>query len=283
MIYFEDILLNLKQFWKKNGCSLLEGYDFEVGAATLNPMTALNAVLFEKYNICQVQYCRRPADGRFAQNPNRLSSYYQMQIIMKPFPKNIQELCIDSIKSIGFDIKNAEIKFLEDNWKNPSIGASGVGYEMWYNGMEVLQFTYMQKIGGIELKTIPCELTYGLERLAMYIQGVDNIFDIQWNKDLKYSDLHAIKNEQDNCFYYQEFQNDNDFIFSSFEQYLKNAQELIEKQSFFSAYSMCLKASHTLNILDARNLLSQNARQEFILRIRTNVQKVIEGCVNYVE
>lgn len=273
---FSEIILNLQNFWQSQGCSILQSFDMNVGAGTLAPSTLINVLKYsEKYNACYVQYCRRPADGRFAKNSNRNSSYYQMQVILNPIPTQIQEICKESMKAIGLDIENGEVKFLEDNWKNPSIGASGIGYEMWFNGMEVLQFTYMQKLGGIDLKQPVCELTYGLERLAMYIQGCSSIFDIKWDDNLKYSDIHSVSSEQDMCYYYQVYNKDSDLIYQNFENYIQNAKNLTEEEKLMPALELCLKASHSLNVLDARNLLSQNIRQEMILKVRSVVKEVV--------
>lgn len=273
---FSDIIQNLQSFWKNQGCSILQPFDSNVGAGTLSPFTALNVLKYgEKYNVCYVQYCRRPADGRFAKNSNRTSGYYQMQVILNPIPTEIQKICINSMEVIGLDVKNGEIKFIEDNWKNPSIGASGIGYEMWFNGMEVLQFTYMQKLGGVDLKKPVCELTYGLERLAMYIQGCNSIFDIKWDKNMLYSDIHSIQSEEEMCYYYQIYDKDNEMNYDSFQKYLDNANNLVAEKKLMPAFELCLKASHSLNVLDARNLLSQNIRQEMILKIRSLVKDIV--------
>ncbi len=281
IISFENIILSLKSFWQQKNCMLIEGFDLEVGAGTLTPITATRILGKKNHNICQVQYCRRPTDGRFAQNPNRLGSYYQMQVILKPAPDNIQQICIESLNKIGLQTEKHDIRFIEDDWQNPSIGASGLGYELWCDGMEVLQFTYMQKIGGLEVDIVAGEITYGLERMAMYIQNVNNIFDIIWSNSnpeniIKYGDIHTKEAEIDNCNYYRIYTEDTEYLQQSFLQYLQNAKNLHSQNNFNSAYEQCLKASHTLNILDAKGVLSQNKRMEMIMQIREMVKNSIE-------
>lgn len=283
MLTFENIIKNLKDFWQKNGCLLLEGYDQNVGAGTLAPYTAFHVLGKQEWNICQVQYCRRPTDGRFAQNPNRLGGYFQMQIILKPAPDDIQQLCIDSLESIGIKTKEHDIRFVEDDWQNPSIGASGLGYEVWCDGMEVTQFTYMQKIGGIECDIIAGEITYGLERLAMYVQNKDSIFDIVWSdyngKITKYSDVLSQKGEHDICAYYQLHNSDTEYLRNAFNHCEKQSLELIAQNLVIPAYEFCLQASHTLNILDARRELSQNERKEMIFRVRELAKSCFERAI----
>ncbi len=278
-LFFQDMISILKNFWAKNGCSIIEGYDQNVGAGTLAPYTALKILGKKPWNICQVQYCRRPTDGRFGENPNRSSAYYQMQIILKPAPENIQELCIDSLESIGISREEHDIKFMEDDWSNPSIGASGLGYEIWCDGMEITQFTYMQKIGGIDVEPehVPGEITYGLERLAMYIQNKDNYLDLDWSKGVKYNDVNSRDVEKQECEYYQNFNKDTEFLKQYFRHLLDNALLLIDKKLRQIAYEQCLIASHTLNILDARHELSQTERKNWILEIREVVAKTLEN------
>ena len=271
---FENIILNLQNFWKEQGCAILQPHDINMGAATLAFHTVLGVVQKKEYNMCHVQYCRRQTDGRFAQNSNRLSGFHQMQVVLRPIPKQIQELTTQSLEAIGLGTSTGEVKFLEDDWKNPSIGASGIGYEVWYNGMEVVQFTYMQKIGGLEIEPV-CELAYGLERLAMYIQKKDNIFDINWNEKMQYKDIYSIQNEIDLCYYYQTFSGDNTKIKNDFEENLKIAKTLTEQEKLMPAFEMCLTASNILNIIDARGLLSQNARAKKILQIREIVKEIV--------
>jgi glycyl-tRNA synthetase alpha chain len=276
-MYFEDIISTLQEFWKSHGCNIIPGCDVKVGAATSCHFTLLRCIENKPWNICQTQFCRRPADARFAQNPNRLGSYYQMQVIMRPIPENIQTLCIDSFASIGIDKRLHDFRFIEDNWENPSLGATGLGFEVWCDNMEILQYTYMQQIGGMKCQSIPVELTYGLERVAMYVQNVDNIFDIQWNKDLKYSDIHYKETEIDFSRYYSEYQNDTEKLKSDFEYYLKNSELLIEKGILIPAYEECLNANHVFNVLDSRGVLSNNDRTAKILQIRGYVKMICES------
>jgi len=276
MLYFQDIIANLENYWAKNGCTVLQSCDVEVGAATLNQMTAFRVLDAQKWSICQTQFCRRPKDARFAENPNRLGGYYQFQMIMKPVPNNIQELCLNSLSVLGIDRKKHDFRFVEDNWENPSIGATGLGYEVWCDNMEVIQFTYMQQLGGLKCQTVPVELTYGLERIAMYVQSVDNFYDIQWSKDLKYGDVHKNGMEIEYSEYYQNYDVDTKILFENFERYLKLSEDLLQNEILIPAYEYCLKASHILNIIDARGLLSQNERALYLLKIRENVKKCCE-------
>jgi glycyl-tRNA synthetase alpha chain len=282
-MHFQEIISNLLKFWKDRGCSILHSYDIEVGAGTLSPNTAIQLITKENFNTCYVEYCRRPVDARYGDSRNRLAHYYQMQVIMKPSPKNIQEICILSLQEIGLDVNKHDLRFIEDDWKNPSIGASGLGYELQCDGMEVLQFTYMQQIGGIEFDTIPCEITYGLERLAMYLQGVDHYNDIIWNesdgKTIHYRDIYNAK-QQDLQWskYYHDYQLDSDKLFSDLNYNIENSVKLVEQNLPYPAYDFCLKASHCLNVLDARGLLSQSERQRYILLIRQGVK----NCLSYI-
>lgn len=264
----------MKDFWSKEGCAVLEGYDCNVGAGTLSPATALYTIKYPKWNICYSQFCRRQTDGRYAQNPNRLSGYFQFQVILKPYPQNAKDLYIKSLKRLGIDVLNNDITFLEDNWENPSIGAAGLGSEVWLNGMEVTQWTYMTQIGGIKLPVVPLEITYGLERLALVLQGVDSIFDIKWSNDITYTDLFKQK-EYEMSFYYNE---DADIgnLFEHFEKTETECEKLIAKNLGEPAYELALQCSNTLNILDARSALSQIERTSYILRVRTLVKKICE-------
>lgn len=284
--YFQGMIAILKEFWSQQGCSVIEGYDRQIGAGTLAPYTALKILGKQPWKICQVQYCRRPTDGRFGENPNRASAYYQMQVILKPAPANIQELCIKSLEEIGISSKEHDLQFMEDDWSNPSIGAEGLGYEMWCDGMEIVQFTYMQKIGGVNVdrEYIPGEITYGLERLAMYIQGKNSYLDLDWNetvdydgnkKLVKYGDINTKDTEREECEYYQNYANDTHFLKKLFNHSLENANQLIDKGMKQIAYEQCLIASHTLNILDARHELSQAERKNWILEIREVVAKIV--------
>ena len=275
---FENLIKTLKNFWQNNGCLILEARDLEVGAATLNCDTALKILNDEPWNICQVQHCRRPTDGRFAENPNRLCCYYQMQIILKPVPNNIQELCLKSFDEIAIQRDKHDIRFIEDDWANPSIGASGLGYEVWCDGMEIAQFTYMQKIGGVDCNIIAGEITYGLERLSMYIQNKNSIFDIDWNDSgVKYKNINSIAKEKEICTYYQLYQDSEDieFLKKSFNHYIKHAKLLLEQKMQNPGYEMCLKASNCLNVLDARCVISAIEKKQMILKIR----EIVKDCL----
>ena len=277
-LYFQDMVAILKGFWAKEGCAIIESYDQNVGAGTLAPYTALRILDDRSWKICQVQYCRRPTDGRFGSNPNRASAYYQMQVILKPAPDNIQELCIKSLEQIGISRKDHDLKFMEDDWANPSIGASGLGYELWCDGMEITQFTYMQKIGGVDIepRMVAGEITYGLERLAMYIQNKDNYLDLDYCKGVKYGDVNTQAVEKEECEYYQNYQDDTEFLKKLFAHSLENAKNLVSKGMKQIAYEQCLIASHTLNVLDARHELSQAERKNWILEIREVVNSVVK-------
>jgi len=276
-MYFQEIITNLKAFWSKNGCTVLEGYDCNIGAGTLSPHTALYALKNDEWSVCYSQFCRRQTDGRYAQNPNRLSGYFQFQVLLKPFPLNAQALYFQSLKEIGIQTENHDITFLEDNWENPSIGASGLGSEIWLDGMEVSQWTYMQQIGGIKLKVTPLEITYGLERIAMYVQNVDSIFDIQWSEKMKYRDLFYEK-ERQMCHYYKEESNVEQ-LFDIFQKTEIECEKLIKKNLPEPAYELALLCSNTLNLLDARGTLSQIERKSYILRVRNLVKGACERVV----
>jgi glycyl-tRNA synthetase alpha chain len=276
---FQDIILNLTNFWVANDCTFLQAYDVEVGAGTLHPATALRALADENWSACYVQSSRRPTDGRYGLNPNRLQRYYQFQTIIKPSPDNLQELYLKSLEAIGVESAKHDIRFVEDDWENPSIGASGLGWEVWLDGMEVSQFTYMQQIGGIECKVIPGEITYGLERLAMYIQGKESVFDLDWdNKGTKYKDI-ALRAEQEFSAYNLEHAN-TDILFRQFSEAESEANYLLEKCLALPAYDQCLKASHLLNLLDARGVLGVNERALFIAKIRNLVKDCCKIYLN---
>ncbi len=277
---FEEIIAKLSNFWMENDCVILQSYDTEVGAGTLSPHTALRVLDNKPWNACYVQYSRRPSDARYGENPNRLGGYYQMQIILKPAPDNVQDLCLQSLKQIGIDSKDHDIRFVEDDWENPSIGASGLGFEIWCDGMEVVQFTYMQRMGGMECEVVAAEITFGLERIAMYCQEVDNIFDIIWHKNIKYSDVHFKEYENEQSKYYLDYHEDDIDVKNAFERAKIEASRLVDSGLILPGYEFCLKASHNLNILDARGLLSHSARTNNILLIRDLVKKC---CIAWKE
>ncbi len=276
---FQDIILKLQQFWANQGCAIVQPLDIEVGAGTLHPATVLNALGNKPWKVAYVQPSRRPTDARYAQNPNRLSHYYQFQVLLKPAPKNIKDLYLQSLDLIGLDVKNNDIRFVEDDWENPSVGASGLGWEVWFNGMEVTQFTYMQQVGGIECSLISGEITYGLERIAMHIQNIDSIFDINWNgregaEKITYGDIFK-QSEIENSAFILEHSNIDD-LFKQFAAAEKQSQLLAEKKLPIPAYEQALKASHLLNLLDARSAISVNERASYIARIRALVRAACE-------
>lgn len=267
---FQEIILALQQFWVSEGCLLLQPFDMEVGAGTFHPSTFLRAIGPEPWSVAYVQPSRRPTDGRYGENPNRVQHYYQFQVILKPSPLDIQEKYIESLRVLGVDPLIDDIRFVEDNWESPSLGAWGLGWEVWQNGMEISQFTYFQQVGGLACKPITGELTYGLERLAMFLLGVDNLFDLPWGKTangiVTYGDVFH-QNEVEMSTYNFE-QAPIDALFSQFDHYESEAQRLIEQNLPLPAYEMVLKASHVFNLLDARLAISVTERQRYILRIR---------------
>ena len=273
---FQDIILTLQSYWAKQGCALLQPIDMEVGAGTSHTATFLRAIGPEPWKAAYVQPSRRPKDGRYGQNPNRLQHYYQYQVVLKPAPENILELYLGSLEALGFDLKQNDIRFVEDDWENPTLGAWGLGWEVWLNGMEVTQFTYFQQVGGINCKPATGEITYGLERLAMYLQGVDNVYKLRWTDDasgtLTYGDVY-LQNEQEQSAYNFEH-SDTDFLFAAFSAHEKQAKYLIEQQLALPSYEQVLKAAHTFNLLDARGSISVTERAAYMGRIR-NLAKAV--------
>ena len=278
---FQGMIFALQDFWSRNGCSIVQPLDMEVGAGTSHPMTFLKAIGPEPINTAYVQPSRRPTDGRYGENPNRLQMFYQFQVILKPSPSNIQELYLESLQSIGLNPKDNDIRFVEDNWENPTLGAWGLGWEVWLNGMEVTQFTYFQQIGGLDCKPVTGEITYGLERLAMYIQNVDSVYDLVWsnnvNGTVSYGDI-FLQNEREQSSYNFEHA-DVDFLFKFFEQCESQASYLVESPVSLplASYEQILKAAHVFNLLDARKAISVTERQSYILRIRNLTKKVAES------
>ena len=270
-MFFQDIVLNLQKFWIAQGCILLQPYDMEVGAGTSHPATTLRCLDANPWNIVYVQPSRRPTDSRYGENPNRAQHFYQLQVLMKPSPDNIQDLCLKSLEVIGIDKKQNDLRFVEDNWENPTLGAWGLGWEVWCNGMEVLQFTYMQQLGGIELRPVPAEVTYGLERIAMYIQGVDNLWDIKWNKDFTYRDV-FLRSEIEYSRYNLELADINS-LYKQFNLYILEGRRLLAEQNIIPAYDQCLKASHIFNLLEARGAFSVAERAAHIAEIRNVVRE----------
>ena len=281
---FQSIILNLQYYWSEVGCVILQPYDNEVGAGTFHPATTLRSLgPEENWNAAYVQPSRRPSDGRYGKNPNRVQHYYQFQTIMKPSPENSQELYLGSLEAIGLKLNNHDIRFVEDDWESPTLGAWGLGWEVWCDGMEISQFTYFQQVGGIECAPVPLELTYGLERLAMFIQKVENIFDIEWNttsnSKIKYSDI-FLRNEEEFSVYNFERANVKK-LYSQFEMAQEECYDLLnEKHALpLPAYDQCLKASHLFNLLDARGAISVTERQSYILKIRNLAKRC---CVSYL-
>jgi len=269
---FQDIILKLQNYWANQGCAILQPYDMEVGAGTSHTATFLRSLGPEPWKATYVQPSRRPKDGRYGENPNRLQHYYQLQVVLKPSPLDIIELYLDSLKALGFDLKENDIRFVEDDWENPTLGAWGLGWEVWLNGMEITQFTYFQQVGGIDCKPITGEITYGLERLAMYIQGVDNVYDLNWTDKLKYGDVY-LQNEIEQSAYNFEH-SDADFLFQAFTAHEKEANYLITQRLALPAYEQVLKAAHSFNLLDARGSISITERAEYIGRIRNLARNV---------
>jgi glycyl-tRNA synthetase alpha chain len=275
---FQGLVLALQQFWADRGCVVLQPLDLEVGAGTFHPATFLRAIGPESWNAAYVQPCRRPTDGRYGENPNRLQHYYQFQVILKPSPKDIQELYLASLEAIGIDMSVHDVRFVEDNWESPTLGAWGLGWEVWLNGMEVTQFTYFQQVGGLECHPVSGEITYGIERIAMYLQGVDSIYDIVWTEGpdgvVTYGDVFK-QNEVEMSAYNFELA-DTTLLFSYFDDCEKQCQALIERDLALPAYEQVLKASHYFNLLDARNAISVTERQRYILRVRTLARSVAQ-------
>ena len=265
-MYFQDIIMALEKFWASKGCVIQQPYDMEVGAGTFHPATLLRVLGPEPWAVAYVQPSRRPTDGRYGENPNRLGHYYQYQVIIKPSPMDIQDIYLDSLRSLGIDPLEHDIRFVEDDWESPTLGASGLGWEVWLDGMEITQFTYFQQAGGIRLDPISVEITYGLERIAMYIQEKENVFDLMWNEKITYGEIHK-KGEWELSVYNFELA-DVDMLLKLFDMYEKESIRLSEKGLVLPAYDYCLKCSHVFNILDARGAISVNERTHYIERIR---------------
>ena len=276
---FQDTILTLQKYWSKQGCVLLQPYDLEVGAGTFHPATTLRSLGEKPWKTAYVQPSRRPTDGRYGDNPNRLQHYYQFQVLIKPSPSNIKKLYLNSLASIGVDHNTNDIRFVEDDWESPTLGAAGLGWEVWCNGMEITQFTYFQQMAGIECKPISVEITYGLERLCMFIQNKKNVFDLIWNNDgILYRDVFH-QSEKEFSAYNFEYANTGN-LFKIFDMVESEAKSLIEKEISLPAYDQCLKASHIFNILDARGVISVAQRAEYISRIRDITKGVAEIWVN---
>ena len=269
---FQNLILKLQSYWAEKGCAITQPFDMEVGAGTFHPATFLRSIGPEPWKAAYVQPSRRPGDGRYGENPNRLQHYYQFQVLLKPSPDDIQDLYLDSLTSIGIDLKMHDVRFVEDNWESPTLGAWGLGWEVWLNGMEVSQFTYFQQVGGLSCKPISGELTYGLERLAMYLQGVDSVYDLIWTEGLTYGDVFH-QNEVEQSKYNFEIA-DTEVLFRQFDEAEAMNLKLIEENLPFPAYEQTMKASHIFNLLDARKAISVTDRARFIRRVRSMSQKV---------
>jgi len=273
-MYFQDLITALNKFWQAQGCIIAQGYDMEVGAGTFHPETFFRSLGPKSWKVAFVQPSRRPTDGRYGENPLRSQRYYQYQVILKPAPKDIQALYLKSLKTVGINLKKHDIRFVEDDWESPTLGASGLGWEVWFDSLEISQFTYFQQIAGIPLETIPGELTYGLERIAMFLQNKKDIFDIDWAKGIKYGDLHR-NQEIASCSYNFEI-SDTKLLLELFDKYEKEALRIIKKGLIIPAYEYTLKMSHTFNQLDARGAISAMERPNYIGRVRRMAKKCAE-------
>ena len=269
---FQEIIQNLNKFWASNGCLIMQPYDTEKGAGTMNPHTFLRAIGPEPWSVAYAEPCRRPTDGRFGENPNRAQHYFQYQVIIKPSPNEIQEMYLMSLEKLGINTNNHDIRFVEDNWESPTLGAWGVGWEVWLDGMEVTQFTYFQQCGGLDCHPIPIEITYGLERIAMFLQNEDNIWNLKWNKNITYNDI-WLQFEKDQCAYnFSESNPEN--LRNLFNLYQSEAKSLVDKNLTYPALDFVLKCSHCFNLLDARGVISVTDRAQYIERIRSLAKKV---------
>ena len=278
---FQELLMTLQSFWAEKGCVIQQPYDIEVGAGTFNPATLLRVLGPEPWNVAYVEPSRRPTDGRYGENPNRQQHYYQYQVILKPSPKNIQELYLDSLRALGLDPLDHDVRFVEDDWESPTLGAWGLGWEVWLDGMEITQFTYFQQAGSIDLHPVSVELTYGPERIAMYIQKVASVYDLEWTKGVKYGDVHH-RGEVEHSVYNFE-QADVDMLFRLFDMYEAEALRIIGLKLVLPAYDYCLKCSHTFNLLNARGAISVAERSSLIGRVRQLARLCAEGYLKQRE
>lgn len=275
---FQEIIHSLNDYWMRQGCLIAQPYDIEVGAGTFNPHTFFRVLGKKPWRVAYVEPSRRPSDGRYGENPNRLQHYYQYQVILKPAPQNSQEIYLSSLKSLGLNLKEHDLRFVEDDWESPTLGAWGLGWEVWIDGMEITQFTYFQQMGGIDLDVISLELTYGLERICMYLQDVESVYDIWWNDKVKYGDVHLQGEKQFSLYNFE--LSDPELLRELFTRYESEAFRLLKENLYLPAYDYCLKCSHTFNLLQARGVLSVNERQSYIKRVR----KIAQSCANlYLE
>ena len=280
-MYFQDIILSLQNYWSSKGCVLHQPYDIEVGAGTFNPCTFFRVLGPEPYSAAYVEPSRRPTDGRYGENPNRLQHYYQFQVILKPSPEDVQNLYLESLTSLGVDPLQHDIRFVEDDWESPTLGAWGLGWEVWLNGMEITQFTYFQQVGGIDLKPVTAELTYGLERIAMYLQDVDNVYDLKWNENILYGDVHLETEKQFSRYNFEV--SGKERLFQWFDMYEAEVKDLLAQELILPAYDYTLKCSHAFNLLDARGAISVTERTGFIGRVRNLARSCAEGYVQQRE
>jgi len=273
MLTFQEMILTLERFWSDRGCVIQQPYDVEKGAGTMNPATFLRVLGPEPWNVAYVEPSRRPTDGRYAENPNRLQHYFQYQVILKPSPLEIQEIYLDSLKALGIDPLDHDIRFVEDDWESPTLGAWGVGWEVWLDGMEITQFTYFQQAGGFDLKPVSVEITYGIERISMYLQGVENVFHLAWTGDVTYGDIYRRSEYEGSVYNFDRA--DTAMLFTLFDMYETECNSLLEGEEVLviPAYDYCLKCSHTFNILDARGAISVAERTAFIHRVRDLARK----------
>lgn len=278
---FQELVFNLQKFWSDYGCIIQQPYDIEKGASTMNPATFLRSLGPEPWNTAMIEPCRRPTDARYGENPNRLGHYFQFQVILKPSPDNAQELYLKSLEAMGIDLKEHDVRFVEDNWESPTLGAAGVGWEVWLDGMEVTQFTYFQQVGGIECELETGEITYGLERLAMYIQEVDSVYDLKWNDEMTYGDIFKSAEYENSMYAFEEC--DADMLFNLFDIYEKEGLKLMEKGLVIPAYDYVLKCSHAFNTLDARGAVGVSQRASFIGRVRNMSRNVAAAFVKQRE
>ena len=280
-ITFSELLLKLQQFWAEEGCNIVQPYDVPSGAGTFHPATLLRSLDSKPWSAAYVAPSRRPTDGRYGENPNRLGAYYQFQVLIKPSPDNIQELYLKSLEYLGLNLKEHDIRFVEDNWESPTLGAWGLGWEVWLDGMEVTQFTYFQQVGGISCDPVAVEITYGTERLAMYLQGVDNVYDLQWNKKISYGDVHHQQEVEQSTYNFEKA--DVAMLFDLFSKYESESLKQFEEKLVLPAYEFCLKCSHTFNLLDARGAISVTERTGYIGRIRNLARKCAQAYINQRE
>ena len=278
---FQDVILKLQKYWGSRDCVIHQPYDIESGAGTFNPATFFRVLGPEPYRAAYVEPSRRPTDGRYGKNPNRLQHYYQYQVILKPSPEDVQEQYLASLKALGIDLLKHDIRFVEDDWESPTLGAWGLGWEVWLDGMEITQFTYFQQVGGIDLDPVSVELTYGLERITMYLQNVDNVYDLQWNDTVKYGHVHLETEKQFSKYNFEA--SDKDRLFQWFDMYEAEAKALLEQDLVLPAYDYTLKCSHAFNLLDARGAISVTERTGFIGRVRKLARRCAEGYVRQRE